>query len=154
MLADQEAERNRPSAPPPQAAANDPIVVREVRFSPGGFDWFRPRRTRDGYFGGRAHLSRAEDKAVTEAAVRIIRSAEQSDSIRTIDPAWLQKPLLLCEDDPEQPYLLFSSPAISGDFAFVTVDFQCVMCGQGVILSLKRERGRWTIVAADQQWVS
>jgi hypothetical protein len=153
MLADQEPERNRPSAPPTQAA-KDPIVINELQFSPLGFDWFRPRRTRDGYFGGRAHLSRAEDRAVTEAAIGIIRRAEQSDSIRTIDPAWLQKPLLLCENDPEQPYLEFSSPAASGDFAFVAIAFQCVMCGQGVILALKRERGRWAIVAADQQWVS
>jgi hypothetical protein len=155
MLANQEAERSRPAGPSPPRAGEPTPITPELHFAPLEFDWVRPFHTPDGYFGeGDVRLPRAEDRAITRAAGGIIRNAEQGKLLGKIDPAWLQKPLSFCEGDPSEPYLSFSSPAVSGNFAFVTADFQCVICGQGVILALKRMRHRWIVVAVDQQWVS
>jgi hypothetical protein len=151
-------ESERPVAPPATGTTlgSQSVTVvdlSEIRFSPF-VDWQRPAAVNNGYFGNGGELPEAETQSLQAAERAVLVAPRQPRAVRRIDQAWLRAPLAFCTGERWRPYLVFSAPAIVGDFAFVEVDFQCVLCGQGTALALRRTGRQWQIVAVAQRWVS
>ena len=155
-LMPKELEPPLPSAPPPASAKSSPVTIidiSEISFSQA-LGWHRPVIDTDGYVGQGDEIPEDEVRPLEEAA-RILRTGPRPRHlIREIDPRWLRKPLEFCAGNRNRPWLEIASPAIHGDIAFIAVDFQCVLCGQGVLYTLRRGQAGWRIVSLDVQWVS
>jgi hypothetical protein len=125
----------------------------EIRLSPF-VDWRRPAAVNRGYFDREPDLPRIEELRLSTAERAVLVAPRQPRRVRRVASAWLRPPLAFCAGDPMQPWLEFNAPAIHGDLAFVEVDFQCVLCGQGTSLALRRSGGQWRIVAVALRWMS
>jgi hypothetical protein len=154
-----EAFERRPP-PPPVRPENlvpiDPAAVinsAEIQLSPF-HRWRRVPSRNPGYVedGG---LLPAELQTDVQAAERAALVAPlQPLHLTAIDPAWLDRPLRMCRRARTWPALEFGSPVIVGDHAFVRADFDCVLCGQGTMLALRRRGASWELIAAAVTWVS
>jgi hypothetical protein len=148
----------QPSPPPPSSPAGTgtPITVlnsNDLWFTPG-FRWGRLRDDRNGYTGGGRDLPEEKAKPLSDSASAIRDGPEPPHLIHAIDPLWLRAPLEFCAGDESRPYLDIASPAIRGDTAFVGADFECVICGQGLLFALRKERHGWEIVSVELEWES
>jgi hypothetical protein len=148
-------EAPRPVKPMPPVTRGPVTVINsaEIRLSPFR-NW---RRLADEHPGGVEmgdELPSPEAKRLGDAERALMMAPLQPRRVKTLDAAWLDAPLAFCPGSEGQPELAISSPAISGGFAFVEVEFHCVLCGQGVTLALARRGGGWEIVAAAHRWVS
>lgn len=151
----EEWENPRPKPPRPPLPPGPVTVIdsSEVRFSPFS-SWRRPAEVHRGYFDYQEELETPEGRRIEEAERALLMAPVQRQVVKRIDAAWLAAPLEFCTSDEQWPYLEISSPAFQGDFAFVRSSFQCALCGQGVILALKRDGPRWRLVAIAPKWVS
>ena len=147
-----------PQPPAPPLPPEPPGVVTvvdssELRFSPF-VAWQRLGDMHRGYVDIGGGLSPDVEAAIREAERAAMVAAPQRRPVAMIERAWFGPPLAFCHGDRWQPVLEIESPTIVGEFAFVDVNFQCVLCGQGVILAFRRLRSGWEIVAAAERWVS
>jgi hypothetical protein len=78
-------------------------------------------------------------------------ASSQPPLLSRVEPQWLVPPLSLCRD---RLGLRLSSPVLVGDLAFIAVDFNCPLCGQGVLIVLERRVSGWVVIAMADQWVS
>lgn len=76
----------------------------------------------------------------------------QPPLLARIEPQWLAMPLVSCGENVMG--LRLTSPVIVGDLAFIAVDYQCPLCGQGMLLVLERRASHWAVIATAFQWVS
>lgn len=149
-------ERPQPPAPPPAPMPPGAVTVvnsSELRFSPFA-RWQRLGDMHRGYIDIGGPLSADAEAAIREAERAAMVAAPQRRLVAMIERAWFGPPLAFCHGDHWQPVLEIESPTIVGQFAFVDVAFQCVLCGQGVRLAFRRVRSGWEIVAAAERWVS
>lgn len=147
-----------PAPPPPRPAparSGAAMVVdsSEIRLSPF-FGWRRVAETHDGSFELAGELPVREGMRLQAAERAVMLAPRQRQRIGEIDPDWLQAPLAFCAGASFKPYLEIGSPAFLGDFAFVSADFICVLCGQGMMIALRRVGQDWRIMAAAIPWVS
>ena len=75
-------------------------------------------------------------------------------SVERIEAGWLPADFPFCTGTGYEAPLEFSAPVIVGDVAFVTVDFQCPLCGRGMLYAFQRRRAGWVLLAWTEQWVS
>jgi hypothetical protein len=150
-------ERPLPPARPRRSARPRAMIVidsREIRWSPF-FGWRRLADISKDYLELADQLPPEDEKQLRTVERAVMMAPRQRRLVDRIEPGWIAAPLAFCAGgDPNIPYLEFGSPAFHGDFAFVRAEFQCVMCGQGSMLALRRTAGGWLIVAAAIPWVS
>jgi hypothetical protein len=154
-----EAFENRPALPParPEARAQSgPVTVvnsRVIPLSPFHI-WRRvPERNR-GYVESDGPLSADLEAAVRAAERAALVAPLQPQRVPLIRTEWFDQPLIRCRNMRIWPALEFGAPVIVGEFAFVRVDFDCVLCGQGTMLALRRVGAAWDIIAAAEKCVS
>jgi hypothetical protein len=94
-----------------------------------------------------------EQQALSTAAAEVARDSDPP-ILNRVDKAWLEAPYRLCGSGDGTPSLEVTSPGIAGDLAFVSVSFDCVLCGHGRTYALRRIGPRWRIVAEVLTWVS
>ncbi len=153
-LAVEEYERPRPPRPPRPAGTVITVVdAAELHLSPFSH-WEHLSATNRGYFGRGRDLSPEADAQMAQAERTAMIGPRQRRRVREIDPAWIGPPLRFCRRGDEFPRLEIGSPTFTGDLAFVWSRFECVLCGQGVILALRRSGRRWEIAAVALKWVS
>lgn len=107
---------------------------------------------------GNEKRSVALDKPLLErlgaGVSNIVARPESAPLVDHVSAGWLSAPYKICEKSDAYPRLELSAPAVDGDFAFVDVDFECVLCGHGTTYVLQRTRSHWKIIASYTSWVS
>ncbi len=151
-----EGRKSKAVRPPEASSPTARIVLRpeDVALSLSHPAWRKLAEEGRGYFEFAGPLAASEMRVFDEAEDMLRAGPDPPRLVRRIDPAWLRAPLALCTGDPRRPRLNVAAPAILRDLAFVDVDFDCVLCGQGVLLALRRTDQGWAIVAGAQEWVS
>lgn len=150
------AERPRPTrAPSRSSTAGQSFIIRSSDVPVFLFaNWETPSAVNRGYVDGAGPLPADLEARIRTAERAAMMASPQRRAVRTIDRAWIGPPLEFCGGGEHWPNLDIGSPAIVGDLAFVRADFDCVLCGQGVLLALRRTGAGWEIVATAQRWVS
>jgi hypothetical protein len=152
-------ERLRPPSTPvrPEALVRvDPVTAvdpREIRLSPF-HRWQRIPSRNPGYVGAGGPLPAGLEAEVKAAERAALVAPLQPRWLSTIRPEWFDRPLSMCRNRRALPALEFDSPVVVNGFAFVRTDFDCVLCGQGIVLALRRVGEAWEIIAAAHTWRS
>jgi hypothetical protein len=128
------------------------IPGRPARTRP--YRWFGLAAVHDGYIDMTSLLAPPEQARIQAAELKAGAVPSGHGLVRRLESDWLGPPLRFCPRGYPYQHLELSSPVIGGDTAFVSVDFQCGICGQGVLLALRRSTSGWEIVAGTEQWVS
>jgi hypothetical protein len=95
----------------------------------------------------------AEARKIAQAVEAIADGAGRRPSVTRLRSEWLTLPFRLCNQE-RYGLLELSSPVFSGDYAFVSVEWNCVLCGHGLDLALKRRGKKWVIVDTNVRWQS
>lgn len=103
--------------------------------------------------GRRVEQDPVAARELADAVAAIVAGEARPLSVSRVEPDWLTAPFRLC-NQAELGLLTLSAPAIHGDLAFVSVEFDCVLCGHGVDYALRRRDSGWEIVAELTRWVS
>jgi hypothetical protein len=130
-----------------------------IRFELGG----RPARTHPYAWWGFGDLRSGSleladrlpplQEARVQASERAAWTAASSH-VRQIEPSWLRAPLRFCPAHFAYRHLELTEPVIVGQLAFVSVNFQCALCGVGTLLALRRTSSGWETFASTTQWQS
>lgn len=100
-----------------------------------------------------AELEPGEARLLADAVAAIVAEDGRPPLVRKLRSGWLTPPFRLCSRK-KFGLLSLSSPAIRGDLAFVSVEWDCVLCGHGVDYALRRRGGGWEIISENTRWVS
>lgn len=115
------------------------------------YSWYHLVGRRD----GRGERVPATEEARIQVAERAAWAVPaEPRSIERINASWLPATFQFCTGTGYQVPLEFSAPVIIGDLAFVSVDYQCIMCGRGMLLALERRSTDWALLAWTEQWIS
>ena len=98
-------------------------------------------------------LEPSEAKMLADAVAAIAARDRTAPLVTRLKSDWLSAPFRLC-NRKRFGLLSLSSPAIHGDIAFVSLDFDCVLCGHGVDYALRRRADGWKIISENIRWVS
>jgi hypothetical protein len=105
---------------------------------------------------GAIPLSKGDVRAIRSAEAAIVQGRAQPRLLARIDPVDIPAPFAAEASGRDcQALTSISSPAITGDLAFVEVGQTCgALCGAGFLYALRREHGRWRAMASAMTWVS
>ncbi len=128
----------RPSGHPVQVGSNRVQLALPFAFFPG-------RRM--------SEAEVAEARKVAQAVEAIADGAGRRPPVTKLRSEWLTLPFRLCNRE-RYGLLELSSPVFSGDYAFVSLEWDCVLCGHGLDYALKRRGKKWVIVDSNVRWQS
>jgi hypothetical protein len=136
-----ERKRDEAAAAESRPRLEEPVIAFRYGPTPGDPD------------GRMIELEPDEQQRLAEAVDAIAAGNGERPPLAKLRSEWLTPPFRLC-DQEEVGLLELSSPVIYGDFAFVSVEFDCAMCGHGIDFALRRRGKAWVIVAENMRWVS
>ena len=103
--------------------------------------------------GRTVKLEPDEIRRLADAVEAVAAGKGERPVVTKLRSEWMTAPFRLC-DREEWGLLHLSAPVIYGDIAFVSVTFDCALCGHGIDFALWRRKGTWRIMAEHVRWVS
>ena len=137
--------QDQPTGPP----SGSPVLVQEPVLVAVAFQY---RRQPDDPDGRMAELEPDEKRELADAVAAIAAEHGRPPLVTKLRSAWLTPPFRLC-NRKKFGLLRLSSPVIRGDLAFVSVEWDCVMCGHGIDYALRRRDEGWQIISQSVRWM-